>query len=98
MKSRFLILAAFCALVFGLPTSGSAQKPGGLTELSTVQRLDVMGSKLDHMRRSLSSAVSAIPEDKSKTPNPDDPAVRLRGLEKEVSRLMSEVNDIRSKN
>jgi outer membrane protein assembly factor BamD len=98
MKSRFLILAAFCALFFGLPTSGLAQRPGGQTELSTVQRLDVMGSKLDHMRRSLSSAVSAMPEDKSKTPNPDDPAVRLRGLEKEVSRLMSEVNDIRSKN
>jgi outer membrane protein assembly factor BamD len=98
MKSRFLILAAFCAVVFGLPTSGFAQRPGGQTELSTVQRLDVMSSKLDHMRRSLSSAVSAMPEDKSKTPNPDDPAVRLRGLEKEVSRLMSEVNDIRSKN
>ena len=30
--------------------------------------------------------------------NADDPAVRLKGLEKEVSSLMSEVNDIRSKN
>src|SRR5688572_7149796 len=98
MKSRFLILAAFCVLVFGLPTSGLAQRPGGQTELSTVQRLDVMSSKLEHMRRSLSSAVSAMPEDKSKTPNPDDPAVRLRGLEKEVSGLLSDVNDIRSKN
>ncbi|HET9525520.1 MAG TPA: outer membrane protein assembly factor BamD [Pyrinomonadaceae bacterium] len=98
MKSRFLILAAFCALVFGLPTSVLAQRPGGQTELSTVQRLDVMSSKLDHMRRSLNSALSAMSEDKSKTASADDPAVRLKGLEKEVSSLMSEVNDIRSKN
>jgi outer membrane protein assembly factor BamD len=98
MKSRFLILAAFCAVVFGLPASGLAQKQGGQTELSTVQRLDVMSSKLDHMRRSLNSAIAAIPDDKSKTPSADDPAVRLKGLEKEVASLMSEVNDIRSKN
>jgi hypothetical protein len=74
MKSRFLILAAFCALVFGLPTSGLAQRPGGQTELSTVQRLDVMSSKLDHMRRSLNSAVSAMPKEESKTANADDPS------------------------
>ena len=98
MKSRFLILAAFCAMVFGLPTSGIAQTPSGQTELSTVQRLDVMSSKLDHMRRSLSSAVSAMPEDKTKNANADDPVVRLKSLEKEVQRLMSQVNDIRSKN
>ena len=98
MKSRFLILAAFCALVLGLPTAGFAQKQGGQTELSTVQRLDVMSSKLDHMRRSLNSAVSAMPQDKSKTASADDPAVRLKGLEKEVSSLMNEVNDLRSKN
>ena len=98
MKSRFLILALFCAAVFGLPQNVFGQKPGGQTELSTVQRLDVMSSKLDHMRRSLSSAVSAMPEDKTKNANADDPVVRLKSLEKEVQRLMSQVNDIRSKN
>jgi outer membrane protein assembly factor BamD len=98
MKSRFFILAAFCSLVLGLPTSSFAQRPGGQTELSTVQRLDVMSSKLDHLRRSLNSAISSMPEDKSKTANADDPVVRLKSLEKEVSRLMSEVNDIRAKN
>jgi len=98
MKSRFFVLAAFCALVLGLPTSGFAQRQGQ-TELSTVQRLDVMSSKLDHMRRSLNSALSSMPQqDKSKTSNAEDPAVRLKGLEKEVGSLMSEVNDIRSKN
>jgi len=104
MKSRFLILAVFCALVFGLPSMGLAQqKPSTQTELSTSQRLDVMASKLDLMRRSLSSAINAMAEDKSKDnkdkkTNADDPVVRLKGLEKEVGSLMSEVNDIRSKN
>src|SRR5215212_991099 len=99
MKSRFLILMVFCALVFALPKTGFAQKPSGQTELSTNQRLDVMASKLDLMRRSLSSALNAL-EDKSKDKktNADDPFARLRGLEKEVSSVNSEVNDIRSKN
>jgi len=99
MKSRFLILAVFCALVFGLPNTGFAQRPGGQTELSTSQRLDVMASKLDSMRRSLNSALNAM-DDKSKDQktNADDPVVRLKGLEKEVSSLMSEVYDLRSKN
>ena len=97
MKSRVLVLAAFCAVVLGLPSTGFAQRQGQ-TELSTVQRLDVMSSKLDLMRRSLSSALSSIPQDKSKTANAEDPVVRLKSLEKEVSSLMSEVNDIRSKN
>src|ERR1043166_7304279 len=102
MKSRFLILAVFCALIFGLPNMGFAQKSGGQTELSTAQRLDVMSSKLDLMRRSLSSAIKVM-EDKStdskdKKTNADDPVVRLKGLEKEVSSVSSEVNDIRTKN
>jgi outer membrane protein assembly factor BamD len=101
MKSRLFILAVFCALVFGLPNAGFAQKTGGQTELSTNQRLDVMDSKLDLMRRSLSSAVKAMEgkaPDKDKKANADDPVVRLKGLQKEVSSLSSEVNDIRSKN
>lgn len=101
MKSRLFILAVFCALVFGLPNAGFTQKPGGQTELSTNQRLDVMDSKLDLMRRSLSGAVKALEgkvADKDKKANADDPVVRLKGLQKEVSSLASEVNDIRSKN
>ncbi|HEU4640308.1 MAG TPA: outer membrane protein assembly factor BamD, partial [Candidatus Binatia bacterium] len=98
MKSRFLILAAFCALVFGFPETGMAQQRQGQTELSTNQRLDVMDSKLDLMRRSLSSAIKAIGESKDKKANADDPVVRLKGLEKEVSSVTSEVGDIRQKN
>ncbi len=103
MKSRFFILAVFCALVFGLPKMGFAQKSGGgQSELSTSQRLDVMSSKLDLMRRSLSSAIRVISvkpkDDKDAKANADDPVVRLKGLEKEVSSVSSEVNDLRTKN
>ena len=89
MKSRFLMLAVFWALIFGLPNMSFAQKPSGQTELSTAQRLDVMSSKLDLMRRSLSSAIKVMedksPDNKDKKTNADDPVVRLKGLEKEVS-------------
>ena len=98
MKSRFLILAVFCALVFGFTTTGFAQQRQGQTELSTGQRLDVMDSKLDLMRRSLNAAIKVLGEQKDKKATADDPVVRLKGLEKEVGSLTSEVNDIRSKN
>lgn len=103
MKSRFLILAVFCALVLGLPKIGFAQKPGGQTELSTGQRLDVMSSKLDLMRRSLVAAIRVMEDkstkdDKDKKANADDPVVRLKSLEKEVSSVNTEVSDLRTKN
>ena len=101
MRSRFLILAVFCALIFGVAQTGFAQqKSGGQTELSTNQRLDVMASKLDLMRRSLSAAIKALEAktDKDKKANADDPVTRLKSLDKEVASLNAEVNDIRSKN
>jgi len=101
MRSRFLILAVFCALIFGVAQTGfSQQKSGGQTELSTAQRLDVMGSKLDLLRRSLSAAIKVMEAkiDKDKKANADDPIMRLKGLEKEVASVNTEVNDIRSKN
>ena len=100
MRSRFLILAVFCALIFGVAQTGFAQKSGGQTELSTVQRLDVMSSKLDLMRRSLNAAIKAIEPktDKDQKANADDPVMRLKSLEKEVASVNNEVNDIRTKN
>jgi outer membrane protein assembly factor BamD len=102
MNSRLLSLPVFCALLLGFTLTAFAQKPGGQSDLSLVQRLDVMTSKLDLMRKSLNSAISSIApaaksNDKAKA-NADDPVVRLKGLEKEVSSLMSEVSDLRSKN
>ena len=102
MKCRLLSLLAFCALIGAFNQVAIAQRSGGQTELSIAQRLDVMTSKLDLMRRSLTSALSSMTpaaksNDKSK-PNADDPAVRLKGLEKEVTSLQSEISDIRQKN
>jgi len=76
------------------------------SSLSNVQRMDIMHSKLEAMRRSLESAVAAIPAkdtgDKTKdtgdkTKNADDPRERLRGLAKEVGSVLSEVNDLHTK-
>jgi len=96
--NRFKALVVFCVLLVVTPVV-LAQRTQ--TEQSTTQRLDVMTSKLESMRRSLNSALSAMnasKNDKDTKPNADDPVVRLKGLEKEVGSTLSEVNDIRSKN
>jgi len=75
-----------------------AQRGDTQSELSALQRLDVMGSKLDGMRRSLTSAISGMePKSASEKKNPDDPRERLHGLDKEVGSLVSEVSDLRAK-
>jgi outer membrane protein assembly factor BamD len=96
MFSRIGTHLVICAaLLVSLAGISHAQQSDGL---SALQRLDVMRSKLDTMRRSLSSAISAMGSqgDKDKK-NADDPRQRLRGLDKEVGSLLSEVNDIRGK-
>src|SRR6185295_931888 len=102
MKFRFLTLFVISLLVFGTVSTafGQQQRQRQQTELSNTQRLDVMTSKLDSMRRSLQSAISATPTEKNskEKPNADDPAVRLKGLDKEVSSIQSQVADIRAKN
>src|SRR5216683_470902 len=102
MKFRFFTLLAVGMLIFGLTHATPAQQPRTQSELSAVQRMDVMISKLESMRRSLNSAITSMNpstekgKDKAKT-NVDDPVVRLRGLEKEVASVLSEVNDLRAK-
>ena len=100
MKFRFPTLLGFCILLAALAPATLAQK--AQSELSTDQRLSVMTSKLDAMRRSLNSAINAMApsgnKDKDKKQNADDPVVRLKGLEKDVSSLLSEVHDLRAKN
>jgi len=98
--SRFKALVVFCILLAVAPVV-LAQRTQ--TEQTTAQRLDVMTSKLESMRRELNSALSAMnssnkEKDKDNKPNADDPVVRLKGLEKEVGSAMSEVQDIRGKN
>jgi outer membrane protein assembly factor BamD len=96
--NRFKALVVFCILLAVAPVVLAQRNQ---TELSTTQRLDVMTSKLESMRRELNSALSAMTaskSDKDTKPNADDPVVRLKGLEKEVGSTLSEVHDIRAKN
>ena len=99
MYSRFSAHLVICAaLLLALSGIVSAQRSGTQSELPTLQRLDVMKSKLESMRRSLSSAISSMGQQAEKDKkNPDDPRERLRGLDKEVGSILSEVNDIRGK-
>lgn len=98
MHSRLTAHLVICAaLVLALAATvfaqGSAQ-----SELGPLQRLDVMRSKLEGMRRSITSAISSMPAPgASEKKNPDDPRERLKGLEKEVGSVSSELNDLRSK-
>lgn len=97
MRYRFPVQLVICALlVFAF--AGSAWPQAASSDLSTVQRIDIMRSKLEAMRRSLSSAIASLGEGNEKEKkNLDDPRQRLRGLDKEVSSILVEVNDIRGK-
>ena len=67
-----------------------------------VQRLEVMRQKVETMRRSLDSALSVM-KDESKDKKKDDksdletPVSRLKSLEKDASRIQSEINNLRGK-
>ncbi|MEO6333878.1 MAG: outer membrane protein assembly factor BamD [Pyrinomonadaceae bacterium] len=95
------ILASFVIVVGLLATGVFAQKPG---DGSPSQRLEVMRQKLETIRRSATSAASALKQEakdekagKDDKENLDTPHSRLRGIEKEASALQSEVNSIRGK-
>lgn len=100
MYSRNIVSLVLSAiLIFGCGVAAVAQNAG---EGSPVQRMDVMRSKLESMRRSLNSALASMNskdsgDKKDGTSTADDPGIRLRGLEQEVSSVLSEVNDLRAK-
>jgi len=98
MHSRLPANLAICAaLVLGLASTALSQG-GTRSDLSAIQRLDIMRSKLDAMRRSINSAVSAMPaKGANEKKDLDDPRERLRGMDKEAASLNSEVSDIRAK-
>jgi len=94
-----VLIAALLTPCLSQKTAFAQQPQQGQSDLSNQQRLNVMKSKLDAMRRSLSSAIAAINSSDSgdKTKNSDDPRERLRGLDKEVGAVLSEVNDLQAK-
>lgn len=91
--SSIALGAILCLCFAGAATfaQGNDATPG--------QRLDVMKSRLDTMRRSLNNAISSMnaKEGDGKTASADDPRARLTGLEQEASSILSDVLDARGK-
>lgn len=92
-----LLLFALCSPVL----AQQQQRQAG--EGSASQRLEVMRQKLETMRRSLQSAQTGLKQEadtedkKIDKKAVDTPLARLKGLEKEVSTLLSDVNNLRGK-
>lgn len=103
MRFRKVVLTVLCAALLGgaVPAGAlraSAAAPQNSSQLTPMQRLDVMRSRLDTMRRTLNSAIAGLnAKDKSTEASADDPRVRLGGLEKEANKLINEVADLRGK-
>lgn len=90
-----ILILAFAATSFG------QAKPGEGTDS---QRLEVMRDRIERLRRGLNSGITVLREenkdDKSKKDDEkkvDTPLGRLISLEKEGSRLQSDINNIRGK-
>lgn len=103
MKFRVFISLGVSLVLFAC-LSGAVQAQGGTgnqSDLTAVQRLEIMRSKLESMRRSLDNAIASMNARDSGDPkekaSPDDPRQRLRGLDKEVGSVLSEVSDLRGK-
>lgn len=98
-KSNAIFLTLLLGLALAIP--GFAQKAGDGT---ISQRLDVMRQKLETMRRSLGSVISVLKDDAKEVKGKKDdksaldtPLGRLKSLDKEVTGLQSEVNNLRGK-
>lgn len=104
MKSFDLKKVAFVLVVLMLGTNGvlfGQTKPGDGT---VSQRLEVMRDKLERIRRSLNSAISVLKEENKDDKNKKDdekkletPLGRLVALDKDISRVQSDVNNLRGK-
>src|SRR5206468_1871305 len=97
--SLALAISAVIVSLSGVALSQRDNKSQTQSGLSNVQRMDVMRSKLEAMRRSLESAISGITakDTGDKTKKADDPRERLRSLSKEVGSVLSDVNDLHGK-
>ena len=100
-KRNSIVFFSFVLVIsFAISAFGQA-KPADGTEL---QRLDAMSTKLNTMKRSLSSAAAVMKEEnkddktkKNDRENLESPLGRLLSLEKEASRLNSDVGNLRGK-
>src|SRR5258708_27415644 len=100
MNVRFFAPLTLSALLLSGAIGVAGQSTRGQSDGSPVQRLDVMRSRLDSMRRSLNSAIAALnakSDDSKDAKIADDPRKRLAGLEKETGSLLSEISDLHGK-
>jgi outer membrane protein assembly factor BamD len=110
MRLRKFLGAAACAAVLGvfvLPAGvvvGAQQQQAAGTarrgEGTPSQRVTVMRSRLEALRRTLNSAIATLNVGGEKIEQPkasDDASGRLRGIEREVGQLLTEVNDLGSR-
>ena len=101
MRVRKVVPVILCALMLAgfvpaPPARGQSASPQ--SQLSAAQRLEVMRSRLETLRRTLNSAIAGLnSQDKGKQPAADDPRARLAGLEKEAGSVLGEVLDVRGK-
>jgi outer membrane protein assembly factor BamD len=109
---KFLLVATSCTLLAsGLPAGSGVraqqqqqpQPSSARSEGTATQRLEVLRQRLETARRTLNGAIAGLnaggddqKKDKDKKAT-DDPASRLRGLEKDVGSLLKEVAEVRGK-
>lgn len=95
------MLFAWCCVPVGAQQTTPQQGARTQGEGTPAQRLEVMRSRLDAMRRSLNTAVAALNANDrgatATTQSADDPGTRLRALENEISSVLSEVSSLRSR-
>lgn len=103
-KSSTVFLGLATVLILSIPAF--AQKVGDGT---VPQRLEIMRQKLETMRRSVETALSILKDDakedktkkddknKNEKSELDTPLGRFKSLQKEVSSMQSEVNNLRGK-
>ena len=102
MRFRNFLTATLCAalLLGAIPFASLGASAAALrqTQNSPAQRLDVMRSRLETVRRTLNSAIAGLnAKEKGDKSSADDPRTRLSGLEKETGKLLDEVNDLKGK-
>lgn len=101
MYRRFVASVAMCAMLIlsiSAPLAARAQDQNRSqqsgSDATPLQRLEVLRSRLDAMRRSLNGAISGFnAQDKGDKKSADDPRERLRGMEKEASSILGDIND-----
>jgi outer membrane assembly lipoprotein YfiO len=93
--------AVLLGLVALIAAAGVSRAQGTSSDGTPIQRVSVMSDKLDRMRRSLSSVISVLRQEndvkKDDEKNIATPIGRLTALQKDISRVSSDVSSLRGK-